>query len=71
MTNMSATIVENETATMVFSSGTKGATRRDLATQILHADEEAYAKQLEPFGGKEDMWKGGDVYVFILLLFMS
>ncbi|KAK2786940.1 hypothetical protein FQN53_005886 [Emmonsiellopsis sp. PD_33] len=35
--------------------------RRDLATQILHADEEAYAKQLEPLGGKEDMWKGGDV----------
>lgn len=37
--------------------------RRDLPTQILHADEEAYAKQLEPFGGKEDMTKGGDVYV--------
>lgn len=37
--------------------------RRDLPTQILHADEVAYAKQLEPFGGKEDMTKGGDVYV--------
>lgn len=36
--------------------------RRDLSTQILHADEAAYAKQLEPFGGKEDMWQGGDVY---------
>lgn len=36
--------------------------RRDLATQILHAVEEAYAKQLEPRGGKEDMWQGGDVY---------
>ena len=35
--------------------------RRDLRTTILHADEEAYAKQLEPFGGKEDMWQGGDV----------
>ena len=40
--------------------------RRDLLTQILHADEEAYAKQLEPFGGKEDMTKGGDVYVHLL-----
>jgi hypothetical protein len=29
MTSMSATIVENEAATMVFASGTKGATRRD------------------------------------------
>lgn len=40
--------------------------RRDLSTQILHADEEAYAKQLEPFGGKEDMTQGGDVYVLLL-----
>jgi hypothetical protein len=38
--------------------------RRDLFTQILHADEETYAKQLEPFGGKEDMTQGGDVYVY-------
>lgn len=39
----------------------KSVERRDLATQILHADEEAYAKQLAPLGGKEDMWQGGDV----------
>jgi hypothetical protein len=37
--------------------------RRDLKTVINHADEEAYKKQLEPLGGKEDMWQGGDVYV--------
>ena len=36
--------------------------RRDLKTVINHADEEKYKKQLEPLGGKEDMWQGGDVY---------
>jgi hypothetical protein len=35
--------------------------RRDLRTIINHADEEAYKKQLEPLGGKEDLWQGGDV----------
>jgi hypothetical protein len=35
--------------------------RRDLQTNINYADEEAYAKQLEPLGGKEDMWQGGDM----------
>jgi len=37
--------------------------RRDLKTQIWHADEELYKKQLEPKGGKEDMWQGGDMSV--------
>ena len=34
---------------------------RDLKTQINHADEEAYKKQLEPLGGKEDLWQGGEM----------
>jgi hypothetical protein len=34
---------------------------RDLKTKINHADEEAYKKQLEPFGGKEDLWQGGEM----------
>jgi hypothetical protein len=38
-----------------------GSSRRDLQTNINYADEEAYAKQLEPLGGKEDMWQGGDM----------
>ena len=42
-------------------SGNAPAKRRDLKTQIMHADEEAYKKQLEPLGGKEDLWQGGDV----------
>ena len=58
---MSTTIVE--TVPVVAKTKVTGVQRRDLATQILHADEEAYAKQLEPFGGKEDMWQGGDVQV--------
>jgi hypothetical protein len=38
---------------------------RELKPQINHADEEAYKKQLEPFGGKEDLWKGGDMWVYL------
>ena len=38
--------------------------RRDLKTTINHANEELYKKQLEPKGGKEDMWQGGDMSVF-------
>lgn len=56
---MSSTI--NGTSVLVIERNST--LRRDLSTQILHADEEAYAKQLEPFGGKEDMTQGGDVYV--------
>ncbi|CAL5867648.1 uncharacterized protein PFLUO_LOCUS1867 [Penicillium psychrofluorescens] len=55
---MSVTLTQNSTLAI----GSKSTQRRDLPTQILHADEVAYAKQLEPFGGKEDMTKGGDVY---------
>ncbi|KAJ5676110.1 hypothetical protein N7462_009007 [Penicillium macrosclerotiorum] len=55
---MSSTITENP-AIAIDGMSDK---RRDLPTQIFHADEEAYAKELEPFGGKEDMTKGGDVY---------
>jgi hypothetical protein len=38
-------------------------TPRDLKTQINHADEVLYKKQLEPVGGKEDLWQGGDMFV--------
>jgi len=41
--------------------------RRDLKTVVWHADEEAYQKILEPKGGKEDMWQGGDVSVATML----
>jgi hypothetical protein len=47
--------------TEVAGTGKSGPSRRDLHTNINYADEEAYAKQLEPLGGKEDMWQGGDM----------
>jgi hypothetical protein len=40
-----------------------GHERRDLKTSIMHADEEAYQKELAAKGGKEDMWQGGDMLV--------
>lgn len=65
---MSATATETAPTEATTRMTGAPAERRDLATQILHADEEAYAKQLAPLGGKEDMWQGGDVYVHFLPL---
>jgi hypothetical protein len=52
-----------EKLTSVLSLGGEHHKRRDLKTKINYADEELYKKQLEPKGGKEDMWQGGDMSV--------
>jgi hypothetical protein len=48
-----------------------GHQRRDLKTSIMHADEEAYQKELAAKGGKEDMWQGGDMSVALSFFVLS
>jgi len=63
---MATTVIEQTRALLSSVDIAKAANgspkeRRDLKTVIWHADEVAYKKQLEPQGGKEDMWQGGDM----------
>lgn len=59
---MSTKTTETAHTTLQMQINAHPGDRRDLKTQILHANEKAYAKQLERFRGREDMWQDGDVY---------